>query len=558
MLKKYSFNKPTYDNDNNKTKNIIPSKYLKYGYLEKFKPYYRYRPNWYERQPFFLRKKRVFHELHIEKSINLFLELQMEPYPEYYPRRKVTRGKIRWKNTMLDLESRLNISFINVNKPWMYLSHSSLPLLDRIKTLVSQYYRKSENKTHIKSGFLKGIKGFLLKNAFLHKRKYLLRDTRFPDEYKLPRYLWQKKIDARFVFQRTKYEWDYLMLKYRELVLTSQLYNYKSKNKSLERKYRYTYRFFENHYMEHQLRPWQAALMLKRYLYKGTRNTITKFNKNLYLIFKPYNRVKLPSFEKKNKIFWWLNKLLWKTKHVDYRIQKNKRERIKELLLRLLLSFYGQLNIKNFYYLKNKTRKIKSITGDKWSLLLAKLELRLDVLIYRLNIAPSIFWAQELIKSGQIYIFKLQKDRNWISMYKNLWKTSFPLRLRDPKRLYCNNEWLYNISLSRIKFFLFPITNYNYIVTEGDFIYNSANSQLNKFYFNKLLITKPVPSHLMIQPESKFVWDPRTKTPQTTSLVLWEYEYSHPLNTVILFKPQLSDLPLYDRINRQYLEWINC
>jgi hypothetical protein len=50
---------------------------------------------------------------------------------------------------------------------------------------------------------------------------------------------------------------------------------------------------------------------------------------------------------------------------VDYRIQKNKQERIKELLLRLLLSFYGQLNIKQFYHLKNKAHKTKSINGDK-------------------------------------------------------------------------------------------------------------------------------------------------------------------------------------------------
>ncbi len=51
----------------------------------------------------------------------------------------------------------------------MYLIHSSLPLLDKIKALLHQYYRKSENKTNMDGGFLKGIKGFLLKNAFLHK-----------------------------------------------------------------------------------------------------------------------------------------------------------------------------------------------------------------------------------------------------------------------------------------------------------------------------------------------------------------------------------------------------
>jgi hypothetical protein len=88
----------------------------------------------------------------------------------------------------------------------MYLIYSSLPLRDKIKALILQYYRKSENKTRIKPGFLKEMKGFLLTNAFLHKRKYLLRDARFPDEYIAPRYNWQKEIDARFTFQRESYE----------------------------------------------------------------------------------------------------------------------------------------------------------------------------------------------------------------------------------------------------------------------------------------------------------------------------------------------------------------
>jgi hypothetical protein len=77
---------------------------------------------------------------------------------------------------------------------------------------------------------------------------------------------------------------------------------------------------------------------------------------------------------------------------------------------------------------------------SKTDMLLSRLELRLDVLVYRLNLAPSIFWAQQLIDAGKIFILKNAQQDNWCEMYKNIWAMSFPLRLRDPKNIYNKNN----------------------------------------------------------------------------------------------------------------------
>jgi len=56
--------------------------------------------------------------------------------------------------------------------------------------------------------------------------------------------------------------------------------------------------------------------------------------------------------------------------------------------------------------------------------------------------------------------------------------------------------------------------------------------------------------------ESQLKWDPRTKTPVVYSLLPWEQQYLHPLSSVILFTPKLTDLPRLDRINKEYTQWI--
>ena len=88
-----------------------------------------------------------------------------------------------------------------------------------------------------------------------------------------------------------------------------------------------------------------------------------------------------------------------------------------------------------------KSRRIKSKTLAYNEIILSHYENRLDVVVYRLNLAPTILWARRLIQSGSIFVVSAKDVTLWDSMYASLKKIAFPLKLRDPKKLYSTTLW---------------------------------------------------------------------------------------------------------------------
>jgi len=92
-----------------------------------------------------------------------------------------------------------------------------------------------------------------------------------------------------------------------------------------------------------------------------------------------------------------------KGKPTDYGVQLNAKQKLK--------SYYGNINERQFRNIYRKAIKKKGNTTEN---LVGILERRLDTVIYRAKLAPTVFSARQLINHGH---FKVNKKKVNISSY---------------------------------------------------------------------------------------------------------------------------------------------
>ena len=92
-----------------------------------------------------------------------------------------------------------------------------------------------------------------------------------------------------------------------------------------------------------------------------------------------------------------------KGKPTDYGIQLQAKQKLK--------AYYGNINERQF---RNIYRKALSKRGDTSENLIALLETRLDTVVYRAKLAPTVFAARQMINHGHI---KVNKKRVNIASY---------------------------------------------------------------------------------------------------------------------------------------------
>ena len=92
-----------------------------------------------------------------------------------------------------------------------------------------------------------------------------------------------------------------------------------------------------------------------------------------------------------------------KGKPTDYGIQLQAKQKLK--------AYYGNINERQF---RNIYRKALSKRGDTSENLIALLESRLDTVVYRAKLAPTVFAARQMINHGHI---KVNKKRVNIASY---------------------------------------------------------------------------------------------------------------------------------------------
>lgn len=312
---------------------------------------------------------------------------------------------------------------------------------------------------------------------------------------------------------------------------------------------------FQNHYKQQKKEPWIDSLLFKRWAYFGFVEKYKKESRNRKIKSKIYLEKWNPRFQKRNQLYWWRRKLLFDFYHKN-RIQKGKAKRIKQVLEKIYLPFYGHLKQKQFNTILKKKKKIKSKFLSKNETVLSFLENRLDVVVYRLNLAPNILWSRRLIQEGSIFVTNIFSSPAWNSMYGQFKHLSFPLKLRDPKNLYQFHFWETNKKISKFKFLLKPVKKIHYLVKQGDLIQSAKSLSINKIKNNNRLLRKPLTKHIYSTIKTKPRWNNASKAPEIYSSTKWREPKHQITASMFLFDPRFNDLSLTDRAQELFFRWI--
>ena len=312
---------------------------------------------------------------------------------------------------------------------------------------------------------------------------------------------------------------------------------------------------FQNYYKQQQREPWVDSLIFKRWAYFGFIERSRKETKKRSLQIKSYLRKWNPRFQKRNKLYWWRQKLLFDFYH-NNGIKKDKAQRIKQVLSKIYFPFYGHLQQKQFQAILKKKNKIKSKFLNKNEQTLSALENRLDVVVYRLNLAPNILWARRLILEGSVFVSNMFSFQTWIWMYGQIKHLLFPLKLRDPKNLYKTTYWNPNKRISKFKFLLKPVKKIHYLVQPGDLIQTSKTLSINKLKNNSRLFKKPITKNLYSITKTKFKWSNSVKAPWAFPFKKWRAPRRQITASMFLFDPKFTDLSSNDRAQEFFFRWI--
>ena len=314
--------------------------------------------------------------------------------------------------------------------------------------------------------------------------------------------------------------------------------------------------------------PWLTSLISTRAIYSGFLTS----DRREFLWLKRYSwipmlRNKLEYRQKRNRIYFHRNRLLYTKENVQ-KFDADKKARIKQILSKTILPFYGNLRLKQFTKITKKSLIKKTELLSRDDIKLNYLESRLDVVVYRLNLAPNIFWARKLIQDGAIFVSAVsnKNDKSFENMYANYKNNAYPLKLRDPQNLYKKTKLSYfgpivedsktYILTTKLKFLLEPLRNINYLTKPGDVILCAPGALNNQHKSNKILWQKPIPTHLLTYSnltESKTKFKSRFNIISETS----RKEQTNTNVGVVLFNPTFNDLHKYDRIQRSFLRWMS-
>lgn len=289
--------------------------------------------------------------------------------------------------------------------------------------------------------------------------------------------------------------------------------------------------------------------------------------------FRPFNQDKNPHKYKTNKLFKWYSWLLrnWKSEYV---IEQFKHKRIGQILKKIIFPYYGQWRLKQFTKFFKRIQVLKSLRKSRDEHLMTKLEYRLDVMAYRLNLAPTLSWARDFVRNGGLYLYEI--NRNWDIIHGNLLYLAYPLKLRDPKALYTNNNlrklmvnslfrnvflkikwnWLLKLKWFHLKYFNLPITNPDYRAKLGDVVQASPHYLQQYLKLNLNLLRKPIPAHLYTTFDGRWFWIFYKKYYKYQATAKWQKQTLTYITAVVLTNPKWKNLRKDDRINSNNFKFL--
>ena len=444
-------------------------------------------------------------------------------------------------------------------KPWLTGQGTSLTkrqihlkeLLVKLEKNLSLENKKDFWKSHfgstIQTLILHGPSSDIT-NSLLFSRKFI--------KFLLARVKTHKDLEPSELYKSHREQYEFLIKSLQKAWLYQNLFEKKKQNDKASFDLDRPNTAFQNHFRQQNKEPWIDALIFKRWAYFGFIERNRKENRNQKLKLKAYLRKRNPRFQKKNKLYWWRRKLLFSF-YTNNRIKKHKAKRIKQVLGKIYFSFYGNLKKKQFQKILKKNNRKKSKLLNKNEKILSFLENRLDVVVYRLNLAPSILWSRRLIQEGSIFISNTFSFQSWILMYSQLKYFLFPLKLRDPKNLYKSKYWDPNQNTSKLKFLLKPMKKIHYLVQPGDLIQSAKTLRIKKMKINSRLFQKPIQNNIYTAIKTKkYFWKNPTSAPKAYSSFKELTPTAGKTTAVFLFHTQFTDLSKNDRAKELFFRWI--
>ena len=162
-----------------------------------------------------------------------------------------------------------------------------------------------------------------------------------------------------------------------------------------------------------------------------------------------------------------------------------------------------------------------------------------------------------MIWEGAIVVNTLDKRKNWNTLHSKSKIYTFPLKLRDPKKIYSQTYWIASKWYSKGKFFLTPIRNEAYKVEQGDIIQynplaNASKSKIQSFLFKRVLN-----KNILRNAEPIEYWYWNNKSRHTLNLGKNQQEIDQGNTFYLLFNSRHTDLSnKQDRIKELFLNWI--
>ena len=467
--------------------------------------------------------------------------------------------------------SKLSFFFF---RPWIKDRVVSLTLRQRH---LNKLYKEYENNLFSKErkDFLKTYFGEILKTAYLHSSdwKGLWVSARtiahnYQPTKKNIYNLKQKTKTKKKLFSPKKIPWlfnkpqrkEYQLLKtsLQKGWLYETLLKKKQSANAIYFELDRPHTAFQNYFKQQSKEPWLDPLLFKRWAYFGLIERGRKEIKTRVPRLKDYLRKRNPRYEKRNKLYWWRRKLLFNFKGRNW-IKKKRAARIKQVIKKTYLPFYGNFTGKQLRAILKKKKKKKSKLLNKTEEILSSFENRLDIVVYRLNLAPNVLWARRLIQEGSIFVSSVFSFQNWVRMYSQIKHFLFPLKLRDPKNLYKTKPWNPNRKISKFKFFLKPTKKIHYLVKPGDFIQSAKTLALNIVKSNTRLFRKPIKKNLFsISKIKKYAWNNASKAPRAYSAYKWQTPAKQINASLFLFDTRFTDLGLKtnDRARELFFRWV--
>lgn len=267
--------------------------------------------------------------------------------------------------------------------------------------------------------------------------------------------------------------------------------------KSLPSRFRHTqqnpWKYYKISWWNYRINKWLNPLLHNRKLFQ------------FHLITLKTAQKKHPHRRKRYKVYAWLNSTLHNSWSPGLRVKKL--FRLRQLLFgKIILPSLGYLKHKQFLQIKKNTSNIKplGLQNSRPAIFLGKFERRLDILIYKLNFAPTIQWARNFVEAGLVYVSHLT-DKSPINHTVSLTKRQkFPLLKNLKKNMsnFFDNQILDNFwrkktsNISRQGFNMpMPRTLAAYRVRLKSIVHWS--SQNIQTFFYKGLFNKITPKYFM-------------------------------------------------------------